>query len=334
MQASIIVITRNRSASIAESLEALSGQECPEFEVLVVDSSDEPEREPTAKVVRQYGAKYVLEPRRGQALARNTGMRQASGKILAFTDDDCIPAKDWLAQKVRNFAAPAVWGCTGRVVQYSRSEASDLCEEVAGQDLGCDRRVFTGKDIQVGAGFLLGNLTKVFSKHMKSSAPVPYCIGHGSSMCFRREAFEQIGGFDERFGGGAPLGGCEDMEMLYRTLKSNHSIVYEPLAVVRHKHRLTKEEVFKTRYVYSFAGAAFMRQYHRDALMLVMFYGRLLQLVLKSTQYRLTGNKELAQSFKSDLRGFMAGWAAYRKFAQDSSAQANKPALLQKLAAR
>ncbi len=325
MQASVIVITRNRSASIIDTLEAISRQEGPRFEVLVVDSSDEQERDLTAKLVQEHGAKYVFEPRRGAALARNTGIRMASGKILAYTDDDCIPAKDWLAQTVRNFSDPQVWGCTGRVMQYSRSEASELCEEVAGQDLGGDRRVFTKEDTRFGLGFLLANLTKVFAKHMKSSAPVPYCLGHGSSMSFRREAFARIGGFDERYGGGAPLVGCEDLEMLYRILKSDHSLVYEPLAVVQHKHRLTKEDVYKTRYAYSFSGAAFMCEYRRDVRMFVMFYGRLLQLILKSTQYKLVGNKDLAQSFSSDLRGFLAGWAAWRNMVKSPSAKFTKP---------
>jgi len=321
MRASVIVITRNRANSISETLEALSKLDYPDFEVLVVDSSDEAEKGPTEKLVAQFGARYIFEPRRGQALARNTAIPLTTGEVIAFTDDDCIPAKDWLARKVQSYSDPAVYACTGRVVKHNEGDASQLFEEVAGQDLGGERRIFTREDIRFGIGFLLSNVLKVFAKHMKSGAPVPWCLGHGSSMSFRREAFRQNGGFDERYGWGRPLGGCEDIEILYRTLKSNHAVIYEPAAVVRHKHRFTTDEVFKTRYIYSYGGAGFMRQNQQDALMVFSFYGRLLQLLIKSAQYKVLGKKDLAKSFNSDLRGFMDGWASYRKFARESRSQ-------------
>jgi len=334
MHASVIVCTRNRADSIGETLAAVSKLESPDFEVLVVDSSTELEREKTAQCARQYGAKYLLEPRRGLNIARNTGIANAAGDIVAFTDDDCIPEKPWLAQKLQNFSDASVWACTGRVVQHSREGASDLFEEVAGQDLGAERRVFSQADVHMGIAFFLGNLAKVFAKHMKSSAPVPYCIGHGSSMAFRKNIFPRIRTFDDRFGNGAPLGGCDDIEMFYRILRSGGRIVYEPTAVVRHKHRFAAQDVFQTRYGYSFGNATFMRVYRRDLRMFVLFYGRLLQLVLKSTQYRLTGNKDLAQSFKSDLRGFLDGWATYRRLPRGGSLQASKPDLAPKAEAR
>jgi glycosyltransferase involved in cell wall biosynthesis len=318
MRASVIVITRNRSASIPEALEALSKLNYPDFEVIVVDSSDEAEKIKTAEVAARFGAKYVFEPRRGQALARNTAIPIATGEILAFTDDDCIPSPDWLAKKAENFSDPAVWACTGRVVQHTREGAGDLFEEVAGQDLGTTKRVFTRDDLNFGVGVLLANAMKVFAKHMKSGAPVPWCLGHGSSMAFRREAFRQNGGFDERYGWGQPFGGCEDIEIFYRTLKSGHKLVYEPAAVIRHKHRFSAEEVFRTRYIYSYAGAAFMRAQKQDSLMIFQFYGRLIQLLIKSAQYKILRNKELAKSFGSDLSGFIAGWKSYRKFVREN----------------
>jgi glycosyltransferase involved in cell wall biosynthesis len=332
MQTSIIVCTRNRSDSIADTLEALSRLENQVFEVVVVDSSSNVEKENTAKLAEKYGAKYVFEPRPGLSLARNTGISVANGEIIAFTDDDCIPAKDWLAQKIKNYSDPAVWACTGRILQHNTGGASDLFEEVAGQDLGDEKRSFTPEDVRGGIRFLLTNIGKVFAKHMKSHAPAPFGIGHGSSLSFRREFFQKTGGCDVRFGAGAPFKGCDDLEMLYRVLKSGHSIIYEPAAVVRHKHRLTSDaeasaavrnhretsadEVYKTRYIYSFAGAAMMREFRKDLPMFFMFYGRLLQLIIKSAQYKLIGKTELAKSFSSDLRGFLDGCAAHKKFSK------------------
>ena len=340
MRATIIVCTRNRADSIGETLEALSALQYSDRELLIVDSSTGEQKDKMEQLARQSGAKYVSEPRRGLSLARNTGIAAASGEIIVFTDDDCIPAPDWLGKKMQAFEDSSVWGCTGRVIQHHVGGASDLFEEVAGQDLGTERRVFTKQDLEFGPSVLLANLGKVFAKHMKNHAPVPWCIGHGSSTSFRREAFKQLGGFDDRFGGGAPLKACDDTEMFYRILKSGHSIVYEPGAVVRHKHRLTSDvessgavrrqaeatadEVFKTRYVYSFGGAAFMREHRGDALMFFQFYGRFVQLLIKTAQYKLTRNRELAESFGSDLRGFRAGWKAHKQLPRPGS---NRPGL-------
>jgi glycosyltransferase involved in cell wall biosynthesis len=243
MKTSVIVCTRNRSAGVKETLEALSVLDFADFEVLVVDNSTDAEKDKTAAHAAQYRATYIHEPRRGLNVARNTGVSRSSGSIIAFTDDDCLPEKGWLRHTIPNYSDPSVWACTARIVQHSREGAADLFEEVAGQDLGETKRVFTGDDVRFGVGFLLGNVAKVFSKHMKSRAPVPFGVGHGSGMTFRREVFAQIGPFDERFGSGAKLGGCDDIEMLYRVLKAGHSIVYEPAAVVRHKHRFAAEDV-------------------------------------------------------------------------------------------
>jgi glycosyltransferase involved in cell wall biosynthesis len=320
MRISIIVITRNRSQYLAAVLQQLSRLDYPDFEIVVVDSSTGEEKEKSAKLAGQYRAQYVPEPRLGQSLARNTGRTFASGEILAFTDDDCLPERDWLSRIVRNYSDPNVWGCSGRVVPHRSEAAANLFEEVAGQDLGEMRRVFTGKDVHFGIGMLLANVGKVFAKHMKSKGPAPWCVGHGSSMSFRKIALDQLGGFDNRLGAGAPLKSGEDIDINYRILKSGHNIVYESSAIVRHNHhRMTKEDVYKTRYVYSVGGAALMYEYRKDPLMFCMLCGRLFQLLIKITQYKLTGQKELARTFREDLRGFWDGIAAQKKFPRDTS---------------
>jgi GT2 family glycosyltransferase len=339
--ATVIVCTRNRAASISETLVALAALETPGVEVVIVDSSEGEEQKNTEKMAQKFGAKYVIEPRRGLSQARNTGIAAATGEIIAFTDDDCLPEKGWLTQTLKNYSDPSVWACTGRVIQQLTGGASGLFEEVAGQDLGTERRVFTPADVQGGIGFVLANVRKVFAKHMKSSAPAPFGIGHGSSLSFRKKVFETLGGFDVRFGGGAPFKGCDDIEMLYRVLKGGHKIVYEPAAVVYHKHRLTSddsgssaarlseestvEEVFKTRYVYSFANGAMLREFRNQPPMFLMFYGRLLQLLLKSFQYRLTGNTNLAKSFSADLRGFLDGCKMHKRVSRENAAASRPP---------
>lgn len=324
MRVAVVVITRNRSSYIGETLAALARQDCPDFEIMVVDSSTDAEKTRTATITAEFKAQYIFEPRRGQALARNTGVTNTTAEIIAFTDDDCVPAQDWLRRSLENFQDPAVWACTGRVVQYHREGAANLFEEVAGQDLGGERRVFTANDTRFSLGFLFGNVAKIFAKHMKSSAPIPFGIGHGSSMVFRRETFKQLGGFNEQFGNSAVKYAIEDTELFYRLLKSGHTIIYEPAAMVSHKHKLTPEEVFKTRYIYSYVGAALLWQHRKDARMFIMFCGRLVQLLIKNAQYKIQRAPALAQSFRSDLRGFLDGWKACRQLLKENAAGGQK----------
>ena len=112
MRVAVVVITRNRSSYIGETLAALARQDCPDFEIMVVDSSTDAEKTRTATITAEFKAQYIFEPRRGQALARNTGVTNTTAEIIAFTDDDCVPAQDWLRRSLENFQDPAVWACS------------------------------------------------------------------------------------------------------------------------------------------------------------------------------------------------------------------------------
>ena len=92
---SVIIPVLNDAPRLRTCLDALESQtfDLP-FEVLVVNngSSDDP-----ASVLRAFPAARLLhEQQRSSYAARNTGVRQARGEVLAFTDSDCIPAEDWL----------------------------------------------------------------------------------------------------------------------------------------------------------------------------------------------------------------------------------------------
>jgi GT2 family glycosyltransferase len=56
-------------------------------------------------------------------------------------------------------------------------------------------------------------------------------------MAYRRSLFERIGGFDPALGAGTVTNGGDDLEMFFRVLKEGYTLVYEPSALVRHRHR-------------------------------------------------------------------------------------------------
>ena len=93
-QFSVIIPVYNGEGTIAECLEALASQDMPrrEFEVIVVDDGS---TDGTAAIVKQFDVKYIHQENTGPATARNVGVKNAQGKIVVFTDADCVPEPNW-----------------------------------------------------------------------------------------------------------------------------------------------------------------------------------------------------------------------------------------------
>ena len=100
---SVIIATHGRSSSLVGCLEALAGQTLPlhQFEVVVCDDgSPEPVAPTVAGFAERMAVRVVRREQGGPAAARNEAARHARGRYLAFTDDDCVPAPDWLERVV------------------------------------------------------------------------------------------------------------------------------------------------------------------------------------------------------------------------------------------
>jgi glycosyltransferase involved in cell wall biosynthesis len=91
---SIIVATRDRPGRLHACLQLLREQEADEL--LVVDDGSR-DAAAVAAAARATGARLVRQEPAGVATARNTGVAHASGELLLFTDDDCIPTARWAA---------------------------------------------------------------------------------------------------------------------------------------------------------------------------------------------------------------------------------------------
>ena len=96
---SVVIPTYNRPSQLRECLEALADQDYPRtaFEVIVVDDGS---TESLRGIDDLFRAKlplvFLRQQNAGPASARNTGAQHAKGRYIAFTDDDCVPARDWL----------------------------------------------------------------------------------------------------------------------------------------------------------------------------------------------------------------------------------------------
>lgn len=126
---SVIVPVFNDPERLRLCLAALERQSWPEsaYEVLVVDNGSTP---PTIIPPDAFPhARVLREPIPGVGRARVTGMRAARGEVIAFTDQDCLPAPDWLARGVAALGAPGVGLVGGRIEVVAQDPARPTLAE-------------------------------------------------------------------------------------------------------------------------------------------------------------------------------------------------------------
>jgi O-antigen biosynthesis protein len=196
----------------------------PALDLLVIDNA--PSSPATAHLVRSGypQVRYVCEPRPGLNWARNRAIAEARGEIIAYTDDDVVVDRGWVRALAGVFVAEAeVMAVTGLVVPLElETEAQCLFEQYGGFGRGFERRWFRlNRD---------GRGQKMF--HLRAGR-----FGTGANMAYRRSLFERIGGFDPALDVGTVTNGGGDLDMFFRVLQEGHTLVYEPSALVRHRHR-------------------------------------------------------------------------------------------------
>lgn len=212
---SVIVCTRNRSQSLSRTLQSLRDLDISSpsgFELLIVDNSS---TDDTMDVVKRFSATmpfdtlYVLESLKGLSHARNRGIRESSGDLIMFTDDDCLVDADWVKNAVTFFGNDMMKLVGGKVDLHNK-----------------DHLPLTVKE-------------SPFSE-MLASPGLSFGFMHGANMAFGREIVRRIGVFDVRFGAGSKIQSAEDTEYVYRASTHGIPVMYEPSLRVRHDHGRNK----------------------------------------------------------------------------------------------
>lgn len=126
---SVVIITRNRAEWLRSALESLTRQSRQANEVVVVDNASQ---DNTREIINSFGdrlnIKYVSEPTLGIPYARNSGIRNASGDIIASIDDDCEADEDWLKYIELPFIRDPNIGAVGGEISYARVGDGDVEE--------------------------------------------------------------------------------------------------------------------------------------------------------------------------------------------------------------
>ncbi|MFA5785648.1 MAG: glycosyltransferase [Actinomycetota bacterium] len=188
---SVVVATCGRVGLLADMLDGLESQTRRDFELIVVDDESP---DGTPELLRDRGVRTIRVSRRGPAYARQVGWEAARAPVVAFTDDDCLPAPGWLeaiASPIEQGRADIVQGRTlPRLDQINR----------------------------------LGPWSRTLRVEREDG------LYRTCNIAYRREALERVGGFRTEFAYAAG----EDTELALRTLEAGYRSCYEPEALVYH----------------------------------------------------------------------------------------------------
>jgi glycosyltransferase involved in cell wall biosynthesis len=250
MNITVIVCTYNRCQSLTKALESVAASIVPDstaWEVLVVDNNSKDQTHGVVEdLCRRYPGRfrYVFEGSQGKSFALNTGIREAKGEILAFTDDDVIVAPNWL----QNLTAPLVSG------EYAGAAGRIL----AGNEFKCPSWLALEGEYNLGGVLALHNPNESAGETTRPSI--------GANMAFRKPIFEKYGDFRTDLG---PTPGSEirneDTELSNRLMALGARLWYEPSAVVYHgipENRLSKSYFLAYWYNY---GRASVREHANRA---------------------------------------------------------------------
>jgi glycosyltransferase involved in cell wall biosynthesis len=185
MDCSILISTKNRAAALAKTLHAFGSVQVPdglEAELIVVDngSTDNTWEVISKAQLPAMQLTGIREPQPGKSRALNTAIKNSRGRALLFTDDDVLPAQNWL----EHMSMPLL---------------DNRCDAVAGRILLAEelRRPWFGK---------IHPLWLAERRDLREKNPELV----GASMGMRREVFDQIPGFNTDMGPGVPGLGGED----------------------------------------------------------------------------------------------------------------------------
>jgi cellulose synthase/poly-beta-1,6-N-acetylglucosamine synthase-like glycosyltransferase len=213
---SIIVPAYNAESTIAECIAPLLALDYPGRlrELLVVNNAS---TDATGQVLKQFGSEIVSlsEVKRGPSAARNRGLRAARREVVAFTDADCVVDRGWLRSIVLPLRDQRVGVVGGRTL------ARRPCNEIEAY----------------------GERIHDQGRSINEFTPPYVSTANWSS---RLSLLKDVGLFDEALTRG------EDVDLSWRILQLGYRLVYEPDAVIYHRHERSLPGLFQEGYLHGY----------------------------------------------------------------------------------
>jgi glycosyltransferase involved in cell wall biosynthesis len=283
---SIIICTYNRDRVLEETVRSFleSQTEGIDHELLIVDNnSTDGTREISERyAMRHPQIRYLNEPLQGHPYAKNRGIRESRGDIIAFVDDDVFFSDGWLPAVDSSFERHPDVGCIGgRVIPHFEIDRPSWVEDEILWIYGITRYGDREREIR------------------------PPEIPIGCNMAFRRSVFEQLGDFHTSLGRtpGSLLSGDED-HFLHRVVNAGMKIFYSPDAQVSHRIppvRLTRKWVL-SRFYWGGVSVVALKQVTDDPLPRIVLTKRAIRKVLGLVRPLRDASAFLAARFGLDGR--------------------------------
>ncbi|MDX1933600.1 MAG: glycosyltransferase [Capsulimonadales bacterium] len=210
-----VCIPSVRPITLAATIDSIRRQSYENWELLVVGQGEDPE---IGRLVRGIGEtdpriRYLHLAERGISRARNAGIAQAQGEVIAFIDDDCEADPDWLRVISDCFSSDDGLGLVGGSViapEKPRGRLS-VCPEKRVREALYDPVATPGRP-PAGWDWI------------------------GANFAVRRAVFSTVGGFDECLGAGERFAAGEDTDFKLRLERHGVRMLSTPRALVHHTY--------------------------------------------------------------------------------------------------
>ncbi|GJL70477.1 MAG: hypothetical protein NPIRA06_31120 [Nitrospirales bacterium] len=217
IKVSVIVPIYNSERYIKRCIEGLLQQNYPRepYEILMIDNNS---TDTSVETVRQYpGIQLLHESMQGSYAARNRGLQEAKGEVMAFIDADCVPSHDWL-------------------------HGIMLAMEQPDLNIVLGRRAFAGNSIMLS---MFAAYEDEKHKYVFNSDKPEIYYGHTNNMAVKKNLFDELGPFQER------LRGSDTIFVRHAVNTYSCNVVrYYPQILVRHLEINNLRQLFRKFSIY------------------------------------------------------------------------------------
>ncbi len=216
---SIVVCSYNGARTLRDCLDSLQNLNYPHYEVIFIDDGS---KDNTQEIMREFpGVRNIVQVNKGLSAARNAGIAEAQGDVVAFTDSDCMADRDWLYFLISTLLSDNFAAVGGPNIS---PPATNWVQATVGAAPGSPSHVL---------------LTDTIAEH------VPGC-----NMAYHKWALELIGGFDIEYRKAG-----DDVDVCWRLMQRGYVIGFSPAAVVWHYRRFEVRTYFSQQTGYGEAEA-------------------------------------------------------------------------------
>lgn len=246
----IVIPTYNSEKFISRVLHRIYNEEtCIPHQVIVIDGGS---KDSTIRRAREYPVEIFLNSKVHAAAARNIGIRFAKEDIIAFTDSDCVPKKDWLENIFEHFNVdPDLVGVGGKMLPLDpQNDIEVFCANIFLNEI----MRFPNSSFKPSRKFLPGSFIT-------------------ANCAYRKDALIEVGGFNEFFANNG-----EDIDLFWRMIERFPGrLLYDPSIIVYHSFPTTYKKLFKKYFQYGIASSKLAKFHLKTPRVDLLIYKKFLK---------------------------------------------------------